>query len=245
METVIKLSRTAAETARDLADDLATSIRKRTSNGEISTVALSGGSTPAMLFTELASRYKTEIDWNMVHFFWGDERCVPPDSPESNYGNAAKLLFGRIEIPDRNIHRIRGEEDAEKEAERYSREIASVCSIHNKLPVFDFVILGLGEDGHTASIFPGSAKSFSSSRVCEVAVHPGSGQRRITITGSVINNAAEVIFMVTGPSKAEIVSHVIESPGISEYPSAYVEPVNGTLKWFLDLGASSRLCQWA
>lgn len=245
MDTTIKISQTPAELAKDFAGEIAKMINESGRRKRFMNIALSGGSTPKMLFSVLAEKFSDSVSWEWVHFFWGDERCVPPDSPESNFGMTKEVLFGKIRINDSNIHRIIGEDDPEKEAERYSEEISYFTRENNGLPVFDLIILGLGEDGHTASIFPGNNTLFSSDKICEVAQHPVTSQKRITVTGPVINNAGIIVFLVTGASKAKMVSEIIENPGIVDYPAASVEPVHGTLKWYLDIDAASMLSQWA
>ena len=149
------------------------------------------------------------VDWSFVHFFWGDERCVPPDDPESNFGMVNSGFLSKIDIPAINIHRIRGEEDPSTEAVRYSSEIVNYTRTTCGLPVFDQIILGMGEDGHTVSIFPSNSEMLYSEKICEVATHPLSGQKRITITGKVINNSDVVTFLVTGHSKADVVERDI------------------------------------
>jgi 6-phosphogluconolactonase len=245
METEIKISSSRADLAFEFASELAAMINNAAAKGKYLNVALSGGNTPSHLFTVLANQFADKIKWEFVHFFWGDERCVPPDDPESNYGMTRRVLFEKIKIPASNIHRVRGEDKPQKEAERYSSEILSFTRLKDNLPRFDLIILGLGEDGHTASIFPGNESLFRSGKVCEVAVHPVTGQKRITLTGSVLNNAEIIIFLVTGTAKADIVADIIERPGITDYPAASVEPVHGTLKWYLDIDAASMLSQWA
>jgi len=204
-------------------------------NSEKLTIALSGGSTPAVLFQLLAEQYKDKIDWTKLHFFWGDERCVPPDDEESNFKMANELLFEQVGVPIANIHRIKGEAPPAEEARRYAEEIKSVVSSENGLPVFDLIILGMGEDGHTASIFPNQMELLKETSWCAVAQHPESGQKRITLTGPVINNARQVAFLVTGASKAEKVKAVFSKEENSErYPAAHVRPEHGALHWFID-----------
>ena len=201
-------------------------------------IALSGGSTPKVLFKHLATKYANSIDWSKVHFFWGDERCVPSDDDESNFHTTATLLLRYIDIPEENIHPVRGEAIPHFEAIRYGEEIISFLEIENDLPVFDLVILGMGADGHTASIFPDQMKLLESKEICAVAEHPESGQKRITLTGKVINQAKEIAFLVTGSSKAEKVNEILNQAGNwSAYPAAHVQPVNGKLSWYLDKSA--------
>lgn len=245
MDTVIKISQSQDELAWDLARELADLINDAGKNKKVLNIALSGGNTPGLLFSILGDNFSDSVSWENVHFFWGDERCVPPVDPESNYGMTKRALFDKIKIPLSNIHRIRGENIPEKEAIRYSKEIDSLTRKRDGLPVFDLIILGLGADGHIASIFPGHQELITSEKTFTVAVHPVTSLKRVTITGRVINNAEMIIFLVTGSHKAEMVAAVIESPGITNYPAASIEPVHGVLKWYLDIDAAAMLNQWA
>lgn len=198
-------------------------------------IALSGGSTPKLLFEILAEKYSDKIQWTKFHFYWGDERCVAPSSGESNYGMTYEYLFQHIEIPEENIHRILGESTPEEEINRYSQLIADNLPSINGLPQFDLIILGIGEDGHTASIFPNQMELLTARSICAMAEHPTSGQKRITLTGTVINNAKTVCFLVTGKSKAEKVSEILNTTGdFKYYPASYIKPTHGALIWFLD-----------
>ena len=245
LETIIKISEDQTELATELAVEITDMANRSAFRKKPFTIALSGGSTPRLLFSVLGDKFTEKADWSYIHFFWGDERCVPPDDSESNFGMTKLNLFDKIKIPHSNIHRIRGESDPEKEAKRYSAEITKITRKVNNLPLFDLIILGLGEDGHTASIFPHNRELLVSVNICDVAVHPVSGQKRVTLTGPVINNADNIIFLVTGAAKAEIVADIIESPGAVNYPAAAIEPSHGTIKWYLDLDAASMLSQWA
>ena len=176
-----------------------------------------------------------------MHFYWGDERCVAPTHSESNYGAANELLFQLIELPEDNIHRVFGENNPAEEVLRYGQLISEKLPSVNGLPQFDIIILGLGEDGHTASIFPNRMDLLHSDHVCEVAEHPESGQKRITLTGKVINNAKEVCFLVTGESKHEKVHNIIHSLNdYQQYPAAHIQPPHGELIWFLDKAAAGK-----
>jgi 6-phosphogluconolactonase len=237
MDTILKILQNQNELATDLAGEIAALIRSAASSGKIITIALSGGNTPKLLFTVLSAKYGEGLPWENVHFFWGDERCVPPHDPESNFGMTNRILLEKISIPHTNIHRIIGEDDPENEAARYSGEILKFTRLKHGLPVFDLIILGLGDDGQTGLL--------TSEKICEVAFHPLTGQKRITLTGRVINNAETVIFLVAGLNKAEVVADIIEKPGITDYPAAAIEPADGTLKWYLDADAASMLGQWA
>lgn len=209
-------------------------------NQEQFNIALSGGSTPKIIFEELSKNYKDKFDWNEIHFYWGDERCVPPDDTESNYGMTKKYLLDHINIPRENIHRIKGENDPVIEAERYSDEIKILVNSKNGLPNFDLVMLGLGEDGHTASIFPDQMNLLHSEKICEVATHPSTGQKRITITGKVINNSRAVTFLATGEGKSETLKKVLKEKD-ERLPATYIQPFNGSLKYFVDESAARLL----
>ena len=208
---------------------------------ETVTVCLSGGSTPKLLFQELAAIHHDAVDWSRVHFFWGDERCVAPEDEQSNYGECKKLLLDEIEIPVTNIHRVIGENDPEAEAVRYGETIEEIVAEgENGWPEFDLVILGMGGDGHTASIFPHQMELLTSKNVCDIAVHPENGQKRVTITGPVINNAKQVVFLITGAGKADVLATVMNGSG-KQYPATHVKPASGQLVFFLDEAAAAKL----
>lgn len=205
-------------------------------------IALSGGETPKLLFRYLSSKYPDLIPWHRLHFWWGDERCVSPDDEESNYGSADMFLFSEIAIPVENIHRIKGENDPDDEADSYSQQLREQLNNRNEWPVFDLVMLGLGKDGHTASIFPDQMELLESDKICEVATHPESGQKRITLTGKVINNANRIFFLVTGKAKAKRVSQIMNNlKKAKKFPASYIAPLNGDLYWYLDEAAAERI----
>jgi 6-phosphogluconolactonase len=206
------------------------------------TLALSGGSTPEFIFTYLSDNYASRISWEKLLIFWGDERCVPPEDKESNYRMAFESLLQNVPIPDTNVFRIRGEDDPATEARQYSELVSSVVPFFNGLPQFDLMLLGLGDDGHTASIFPDRPDLFATSQLFEVAVKPDSRQKRITATGRLINNASKIYFIVTGKGKASIVSEIIGGKGGSEqYPASRVLPASGQTVWMLDTEAAALL----
>jgi len=205
-------------------------------------IALSGGNTPKELFTVLSKDFKHSIPWKRIHFWWGDERCVPPDHKNSNYKAAKDLLFSKIDIPVENIHRIKGENEAKAEADRYINEIEQNLIYRGDNPVFDLLILGLGEDGHTASIFPDQLELFEEKRICAVSQHPISGQTRITLTGKVLNNANRIFFLVTGANKSMRVSEIMNDEEAAKLlPAYYISPLNGNLIWFLDEDAANKI----
>lgn len=206
------------------------------------TVALSGGSTPKAIFRYLAQNYKDKILWKKIKFFWGDERCVPADHPDSNYLMTKENLFDKIEIPAENIFAVDGVNDPTNEAVRYSSVITENIEMKNGFPKFDLVLLGLGEDGHTASIFPNQMNLLNSENICEVAQHPVLNQKRITLTGNVINNAEQIIFLVTGTGKAKMIDTIINKKNdFEKLPASFVKPKQGKLTWMLDEAAASLL----
>ncbi|HLG32959.1 MAG TPA: 6-phosphogluconolactonase, partial [Ignavibacteriaceae bacterium] len=176
-----------------------------------------------------------------IHLFWGDERCVHPEDEESNFGMTKKFLLDYIDIPEKNVHRIRGEENPEKEAIRYTNEIKKYVPFYKELPLFDLIMLGLGEDGHTASIFTNQKRLINSDKICEVAVHPVSGQKRITLTGTVINNAKRIIFLVTGGNKSGVIKELLEGKEKNKYPAAYINSIHGRTDYFMDKQAAKLL----
>jgi 6-phosphogluconolactonase len=212
------------------------------STGSRFDLAISGGSTPNLLFTALASKYAESGLWQKTHFWWVDERMVAPDDPESNFGTAQKLLFQKIALPLENIHRISGDVDPLQEVENYSQKIKEAFNMVHGWPAFDLILLGMGDDGHTASIFPNQTELLTSNRICEIAHHPFSNQVRITLTGRVLNNAAKICFLVTGAGKAVRLSGIFSNAENSkQLPAAQIIPYNGELSWFLDNAAAKLL----
>ena len=234
----LKISKTKQEVAKNFADYLIDSVNQSPSLH----IALSGGSTPKIVFDELASRNIPDEVWQKVSLYWGDERCVPPSDNESNFKMTVEHLLSKINIPEANVHRIKGENKPEYEAERYQEILEKELPNSGGLPRFDLVILGMGDDGHTASIFPHEIELWHSKNLCEVAEHPESGQKRITITGKLINHATTVAFLVTGESKSEKVEEIINLEGdFKSYPANLVAPDSGNLFWFMDEAAAARI----
>ena len=226
-------------------DELSEKVAKLLHNGADATenyftVALSGGSTPKAIFAYLAQHYKGKILWNKIKFFWGDERCVPADHPDSNFLMTKESLFDKIEVPAENIFPIDGGNIPADEAVRYSSIIKENVVMKDGFPKFDLILLGLGEDGHTASIFPNQIELLDSNNICEVAQHPVINQKRITLTGEVINNAEQTIFLVTGEGKAKMIDTIINKKNdFEKLPAAFVKPKHGKLIWMLDEAAGS------
>ncbi|MCY1722531.1 6-phosphogluconolactonase [Prolixibacteraceae bacterium Z1-6] len=223
---------------------IAKEILKLTQNStqEIINIALSGGNSPKGLFKKLSSKYANEIPWERIHFWWGDERCVSPEDEQSNYKMTVDYLLSKISIPAENIHRIKGEADPEEEAVRYSKEMDELLNSRGENPVFDIILLGLGDDGHTASIFPDQLELFEYKHNCAVAQHPITGQKRITITGNVLNNASQIFFLVTGENKSMRIAEIMnDNEAAKLLPAYYISPTNGELIWFLDEPAASQI----
>jgi 6-phosphogluconolactonase len=206
------------------------------------TVALSGGSTPRGLHQELATHFAPRLDWSKVSFFWGDERHVPPDSPESNYRMAKETLLSKLPIPEENIFRIPAElPDARQAAAKYEQTLQQFFHLNpNSFPRLDFILLGMGPDGHTASLFPGTAALQEKDRLVVANWVEKLNTFRITFTYPVLDDAAYVMFLVNGDEKAEMVRRALKEPG-ANLPCQKVRPVDGELVWYLDKGAALKL----
>lgn len=203
--------------------------------------ALSGGSTPRRLYSLLGSSpYCDSIDWKRVHIFWVDERCVAPSHEDSNYRLVADAVFVKAAVPEGQIHRIHGEEGAGPAAAAYEEELHGFFAGSSK-PVFDLVILGAGVDGHTASLFPGSALLGERTRIVVPVYRERPDVDRVSLTLPVLNRAANVLFLVSGTGKAEIVCEILKAGNQKKYPAGLVQPVDGTLSWFIDAAAASKI----
>jgi 6-phosphogluconolactonase len=206
--------------------------------------ALSGGSTPKLLFKILAEDYKDKIDWHRIHFFWGDERCVPHDDPESNYGEVKALLFDHVPVVQSQIHAVDTTKSPEEAAKAYGDLMVQLMPSNPAgLPILDLNMLGMGGDGHTASIFPANMDELlTDPRVCAVATHPDSGQKRVTMTGPVLNASDEVAFLITGSGKTQRTAQILnQEPGADKFPVAHIKPSSGKLLWFLDSAAADEV----
>ncbi|MDH3896621.1 MAG: 6-phosphogluconolactonase, partial [Deltaproteobacteria bacterium] len=231
-----ELSLAAAEFIAELAE-------ARIKERNIFTLVLSGGNTPRQLYEELASLpISKRIDWQHTHLFWGDERCVPSDNPDSNFSLAFQALISRVDVPPANIHRIPATTGSAKavakEYEKTLREFfqhAAENDSSTSFPSFDLVLLGLGADGHTASLFPGDA-ALEERTSWVVAVEGSSASPpvpRITLTFPVINEAKCVLFLVSGSNKLRVLQEILNNPHTATYPAARVKP-SGRLLWFID-----------
>lgn len=250
----------ASAAARLLADSAAEAVRV---TGRFA-VALSGGSTPAALFAELRSaRWASQVAWAAIHLFWGDERCVPPDHPDSNFRLAARELLEHVPIPTAQVHRIRGEEDPRHAAREYDNLLrAFVAERPGTATGLDLVVLGLGEDGHTASLFPGTEAVREATDDAQRSFVPAEGPAgrgqdtpwvsanyvprlnswRVTLMPRAINSAGLVAFLVTGAAKADSLARVLACSGDdAAYPARLVRPSRGRLVWLVDEAAAAGL----
>jgi 6-phosphogluconolactonase len=223
-----------------LARDFGDMLQQLASDRETISIALSGGSTPKVVFDILSAEYLQKIAWSKLRLFWGDERCVAPDDKESNYGMTKHHLIDKVPILPQHIFRVMGELEPKEAARQYVQTLTNELPLKNGLPEFDLVLLGMGDDGHTASVFPHEIHLWDTGNVCEVATHPESGQKRVTLTGNVINNAQNIVFLVTGSSKAEKVHEIINKKGqFNSYPASLVDTDKST--WMLDEEAAKLL----
>ncbi len=213
-------------------------------HAKFSSVALSGGSTPCRLFARLiADPYRTKVDWSSVRIFWGDERPVPPDHPESNFRMAKENLLDHVPIVPDHVFRMEGERPAEEEAVRYEKVLRRVFSPCGEgAPRFDLILLGMGSDGHTASLFPETAVLGETKQWVAAPWVDKFQTHRITLTPLVFNSAKRVLFVVAGLDKAEAIQAVLEGPlQTNRYPAQIVNPVQGNVTWLLDQDAASGL----
>ncbi|HXQ72804.1 MAG TPA: 6-phosphogluconolactonase [Pyrinomonadaceae bacterium] len=207
-------------------------------------VALSGGSTPRALYQLLADPnepFREQVAWDQTHFFFTDERHVPPDHPDSNYRMVDEAMFSRVPVPQQNIHRIPAENPvAEDAAKVYESDLRKFFG--EAIPAFDLIFLGIGEEGHTASLFPHSPALNETERLVAAPFVEKLNTYRITMTLPVLNNGKSVVFLVTGASKSKIVREVIETARKPDlYPAQAISPTNGAVSWFMDK-AAARLC---
>lgn len=242
MTHTIHTHATPDDTARAVANLIYNSAIASSKLSKYLNVALSGGSTPKLLFAILASEYKDKMPWSTLRLFWVDERCVAPTHPESNFGMTYDSLLKEVPIPESNIFRMKGEDVPVVEAKRYQALLSQELTMHNAYPQFDIILLGMGDDGHTASIFPNQMSLLTDANAVCVAVHPTSGQERITLTGNCIGQASQLIFLVTGSNKASLLAQIVSKDPVSLlYPASQVFSVEGDADFFLDDAAASNL----
>jgi 6-phosphogluconolactonase len=214
------------------------SIAKR---GRFLTV-LSGGNTPMRLYKLLGDSFHDQVDWAHVHFFWGDERCVPVDDAGNSYGQTKKVLLDKIDIPDDNIHRVLSELEPDSAVKEYARTLTAFAESPLAWPRFDLVLLGMGDDGHTASLFPNSPVDMDSPTLAVTANYQGRPANRVTLTPKVLNSSRNIVFLVTGKSKAETLNKVLNGTYLPhELPAQRITPEDGNLTWLIDEEAGSLL----
>ncbi len=232
--TTEEAAQTKAQFVADLAKDCLAA------QGQF-TIALSGGSTPRRLYQVLAAPpYASEMDWERWYVFWSDERCVPPDHEDSNYRMAREELLDHVAIPDANVHRMRGEVDPLEAAQAYEAVVREV--FQSPAPSFDLILLGIGDDGHTASLFPGTEALGEQDRLVVDNWAPDLQVHRITFTLPLINAAKVVAFLDTDETKAGVLRQVLEpAPGEDMPPSGLVRPSPGVVHWFLTTAAAGQL----
>ncbi|MCL4504980.1 MAG: 6-phosphogluconolactonase [Chloroflexi bacterium] len=205
-------------------------------------MALSGGNTPNAMFRRMAARqYAGQFDWSRTHLWWSDERYLPPDSPDCNYNMAYDALIGRIAIPAANLHRVQVQLPADDAAAQYEADIVKLVGLvsDTALPAFDLVMLGLGDDGHTASLFPGTLARIPPDKLVIAHYVEKAAMVRITFTPRLINAARHVSFLVSGTAKREILARVLHGPHEPDsLPSQIIAPVNGELTWLVDRDAA-------
>jgi 6-phosphogluconolactonase len=225
--------RDAQELARAVAESFVSIGRMATAENGSFHAALSGGNTPRAAYGLLAQEpFRNELSWSDVFIYFGDERCVPPDDDQSNYRMAWRAFLDDVPIPRANVHRIRGEVDPGHAANEYASILRADLG---NAPQFDLVMLGLGPDGHTASLFPGTSPDTDDNALVRAVYAPSQMAWRVTITPKVINLARTVVFAVEGPDKAQIFAAVYEGPiDPVKYPAQIVQPISGRLIWLVD-----------
>jgi 6-phosphogluconolactonase len=241
----IRVFENLQQVARAAADEFVARARRAIEHHGRFTVALSGGSTPKALHTELAQRTAKSpklLDWSKVQTFFGDERHVPPDHPDSNFRMADETLLSKVPIPPVNIHRLRCENpDAAKAAAEYDQELTKAFRLtgDDQLPRFDLILLGMGPDGHTASLFPGTPAVHEVKKRVVANWVPKLNTWRVTFTRPVINHAECALLMVCGQDKAAAMREVMGEGSGDQYPVKYVQPMHGELIWIVDRAAAS------
>jgi len=233
----------AEAVAHSVADLIVSKAQHHFQLGKALTIAVSGGSTPKALFRLLAEEeYSSAIPWETIHLYWVDERCVPPAHNDSNFGMTYDALLQYSLVPVENIFRMKGEDIPDIEATRYAELLRRTLPAHEGIPVFDLLLLGMGNDGHTASIFPDQMHLLTTRKMVAVATHPVSGQKRITLTGPVINAAEQLVFVITGSDKAEIVATIIgKTEEAKKFPASYVHDKTGNAEFYMDRLAAGKL----
>lgn len=242
----VQISATADEITHASARLFATSVQEATQVRGVARVAISGGSTPKAMFALLGDAsqpYREVVPWDRLQLFWVDERCVGPNDPESNYGMTRAALLSKVPLPPENVHRMEGELDPEEGASRYESEIRNAFRLEGaETPTFDLILLGLGPDGHTASLFPHTEGLDELARIVIANHVPQKDTWRLTLTWPVIVQGRQVAFLIEGAAKAEMVQTVFRGAYDPEqYPAQLIRPASGQLTLLLDRAAASAL----
>jgi 6-phosphogluconolactonase len=206
-------------------------------------VALSGGSTPNRLYQLLASApFRDQIDWAKVHVFWGDERCVPVDDPGNSYYQARLALLDHVNIPADHVHRVLSDLEPASAALDYARTLKNFSAPPLEWPRFDLALLGMGDDGHTASLFPGSQVEVTSPTIAVTANYQDRPANRVSLTPLVFNSTRRLIFLVSGQSKSDTLASIINGEYQPQlYPAQRIQPIDGEILWLVDEAAASKL----
>ncbi len=237
MQTTILTYSTPDELSKSASNKFIEAAQRAISERGRFLVSLSGGSTPMKLFERLA---KETLDWSLVHFFWCDERCVPMDDPGNTYGQTKKILFDNIGIT--NIHRVESELEPALAAQAYAHTLSGFAEAPLDFPRFDLVLLGMGDDGHTASLFPDSPVEIETSTIAVTAQYQDRPANRVSLTPKVFNQAREIWFLVTGAGKAETLRNVIKGEkNLELLPAQRIQPKDGNLVWMIDEAAGKLL----
>ncbi|HTP12708.1 MAG TPA: 6-phosphogluconolactonase [Bacteroidota bacterium] len=239
----IHIEKTGEGFAKSVAEKLTGILVRATEGGNEASLVLSGGNTPRAVYRLLGSApLSGQLLWDRIHLYFGDERMVPPDHPDSNYGMAKQELIDRVPIPAGNVHRIQGELPPQDAAQRYDAEFQK--ELGHGTPRFDCVLLGIGEDGHTASLFPGTSALDEHKKSAVELFVPRLNTWRVTLTFPVLNNARNVVFLAEGEKKAPILRRLLESSSPTpDLPASMIHPHDGELFWVLDSAAASFIHQ--
>ena len=239
--SLVTVYRDAADLEQNAAEEIANVMKAAINDRGVCMVALSGGETPRQIYGRLGrDPLKDRVNWKLVHLFFSDERCVPPDDSQSNYDMVERSLLSWIDIPLHNVHRIKGELAPSLAAQEYENELKS--TLGDTQGRLDLLLLGIGEDGHIASIFPGTDAVDEQSALVLPVKTPNQNIQRVTLTFPILNSAREIRFLVSGKRKSSIVQRVIgTSKPTKDLPATMVRPVNGNLRWLIDNEAASQI----
>ena len=239
---VVKISKKYTVMSEEVTSEILKLSRQKIKEKGSFTIALSGGSTPKGVYLTMANKdFIGEFDWENIHFFWTDERFVDPDDIKSNYRMVAEALITKIDIPPQNIHPMKTQvENSEIAAQKYDEELRSFFELSKgEFPVFDLILLGLGQDGHTASLFPGTEALDEKERLAVSVKHDDLAEERISLTYPVINHAQKIMFIVSGREKSEILKKALDEEMATNFPVGKIRPENGELVWHVDAHAAA------